>query len=206
MKPRILPIQVGAHGSRPYQIFSLKKEFIWSDSRPKKQLKVSIGGTTISKIDVHHEIPGKLEAEAFINTVGPVAFDDNIAINYWNAANRDELHYKVNIAQPGTYKVKYRYYTSNDSGVEFWLGEQNLTTVYLDSTGGWGNENAMTAEFKITIPQAGEHILRLVSCGDNNEGGDHNLDWFAIGPYIEAEAIDGTIEEGRKMAVRLRLH
>lgn len=167
----------------------------------------TIGGTNIQKVDVNHDVPGKIEAEAFVNTVGAVTLD-NTAVGYWHHETSEALLYKVNIAQPGTYKVLYRYSSGSwdscvrvflddtplNDGNEIWIGasDENLENA-------WGIFK--TKEFDLTIPEAGEHILKLVSSG----GGDHNLDWFAIGPYIEAYVDGDQIAEGREDGREIKL-
>lgn len=162
----------------------------------------SLGGMSIKRVFVDHNIPGRINADEFIEVTNPVETLNGM-VGYFDHTKGDTLIYKVYINKAGTYKLRYGYATNDRyAKVKIFLDEQELTPqdgLPLPYTGGWGWDKLGVAETEVTISKTGEAILKVTSAGES----DHNFGWLEIGPALEVksiEASDGsnTIKEGQE--------
>lgn len=98
--------------------------------------------------------------------------------------NGSWMDYIVNVASAGTYTVNFRVATPNNN-TAFQLQDAIgtvLTTVYPKNTGGW--QTWATVSATVTLPNAGQQNLRLVSTSSQQ----FNINWmqFVAGTTVAA--------------------
>ena len=131
-----------------------------------------------NELDTRHRIPGKLQAEDYIEMVGVELEDcDDIGggfnIGYLNPG--DYLDYLINVEKEGEYILDLRVASQYRSGeIAFYLvddgSEQFLQEVQLPVTGGW--QTWQTTTTSIMLPE-GYYTLRIKILT-----GDFNLNWL----------------------------
>ena len=114
-----------------------------------------------------HQIPGRIEAEAFLTQVGVELENTNDAgggqnIGYLDAG--DYLDYQVEVTTSGVYKVDYRVASEVSGGVALQLIDSlgNPTILHITSfpaTGGW--QNWSTYDEQVYLP-AGQYVMRVL--------------------------------------------
>ncbi|WP_238884197.1 glycoside hydrolase family 3 N-terminal domain-containing protein [Clostridium sp. YIM B02551] len=132
------------------------------------------------KVKEIHNLPGRIEAEAFTNANGIVV--ENNAIGYLD--KDDFVSYKVNVAEAGVYDLNMLI-SSGTANPEFdvYSNDIKLGTISLASTGDWANWKLTNAS--INLP-AGEQTLKFVV----KQG--FNLDYFTVGSSIKLTSTDIT--------------
>ena len=137
---------------------------------------------TLTKAKELHNLPGKIEAEAFTNANGIVI--ENGAVGYTDAG--DFIEYKVNAAEAGEYALNLRVASENISPeFEVYSNDTLIDTITFAGTESWSTWAIRSS--KLNLP-AGEQIIKLVI----KEG--FNLDYFTIGSSITLTA--DNISEG----------
>ncbi|MFC1569198.1 carbohydrate-binding protein [bacterium] len=132
-------------------------------------------------VDVH-EIPGKIEAEAFTEMNGVETeqiVSDIINLAYFD--NQDWIDYQVDVQEAGLYDITFQ--VALDSGQPDGQGElQKDGTVLcefdISSTGGWDQWSAVTC---MATLEAGEQILRVYV-----SQAPWNLDWIEFSKHTSS--------------------
>jgi endo-1,4-beta-D-glucanase Y len=122
-------------------------------------------------------IPGRIEAEAYTNSLGvekESTTDGNGGLDVKSIDQGDWMDYRVNVPVQGNYTVYFRV-ASATSGRQFQLRSNGtvLTTVAVPNTGGWQNWQTVSRTINFTTP--GTRTLRI-----NATSGNWNINWFDI--------------------------
>lgn len=126
----------------------------------------------------HQNIPGKIEAESFINNNGfslETCTDTGAGQNLSYTAKDMYADYLVNVQNTGDYKMDFRIAVNSSTAQIALLKDQGgsmvpVKTVSFNSTGGWQVWQTQSA----TVPLiTGKNILRLLSRTDG-----YNLNWI----------------------------
>jgi hypothetical protein len=144
-----------------------------------------------------HQIPGRIEAEAFDFQVGTEleeSTDTGGGQNLSFLDPGDYLDYEVNVTAAGAYRVAYRTASLfGTGGIEFQLidGTGNATvfpTSTFAVTGGWQNWETTTSE-AVTLP-VGRYTLRLLITA-----APFNLNWVEfLSGTTNLEPVKGELE------------
>ncbi|NQT27683.1 carbohydrate-binding protein [candidate division KSB1 bacterium] len=145
------------------------------------RLHAQVGGWNINWMDINledrveiHEIPGKIEAEAFVDMSGvetEMLSAGVIHLGWFD--DQDWIDYRVDVQETGQYDVTFR--VSLDSGYPDGQGALHkdgeiLCEFEIPPTGGWNQWESITC---IVNLEAGEQILRV-----NVTQAPWNLDWM----------------------------
>jgi hypothetical protein len=145
------------------------------------RLHAQVGGWNLNWIDIKlaervevHEIPGRIEAEAFVDMSGvetEMLSADVINLGYFD--NQDWIDYKVHVRETGQYDVTFR--VALDNGHSNGQGElqkdgEVLCEFDIPTTGGWDQWISVIRTVNL---EAGEQILRV-----NVKHAPGNLDWM----------------------------
>ena len=96
----------------------------------------------------------------------------------------DWVEYSVNIPYSGNYTVDFRLASvPGSTGFEFQVNGNPLTSISVDSTGGW--DTWYTATSNSIYLDAGNQTIRLYSVGNG-----WNINWFEIKPTNSSKGID----------------
>lgn len=119
-------------------------------------------------------IPGKIEAESYVNAFGVTlenTTDAGAGKNVGYLEVNDWIEYNVNVASAGNYTLDVRFASTNDSGkINVLIDGQFNQTIALPLTNGW--QTWQTLSKNISLP-AGLHTIRFLVV---TEG--FNLNWF----------------------------
>jgi len=145
------------------------------------RLHAQVGGWNFNWMDIKleesvdvHEIPGRIEAEAFMDMSGvetEMLSADVINLGYFD--NQDWIDYKVHVRETGQYDVTFRVSLANgypDGRGELQKDGEVLCEFDVPATGGWNQWASITC---IVNLEAGEQILRV-----NVKQAPWNLDWM----------------------------
>ncbi|OAB37013.1 hypothetical protein PMSD_09415 [Paenibacillus macquariensis subsp. defensor] len=120
------------------------------------------------------EIPGKIEAEDYINMFGIQIEDSSEGtkdVGYIDSG--DWMEYAVKVPKSGLYKVNYRVSVNNSTGkVDFLEDGISKKVTSFPSTGGWQNWKTVSDEVFLS---EGSHLIRL-----NVIAGGWNVNWFEL--------------------------
>lgn len=136
----------------------------------------------------HRTIPGKIEAEDFVNNNGfsfETCTDTGAGENTSYAAVDKYLDYYVWVQNTGTYKMDFRISVNIASAQVAVLKDQNgsmvpLKSVSFTQTGGWQNWQTQSTTVSLT---AGKNILRILSRTDG-----YNLNWLQFSQLTSVES------------------
>lgn len=169
----------------------IAEELIFSDllkiSHSGSQLTATDGTSLMSfssqevqnKIPQTHEIPGKIQAEAYFNQVGiqtEGSTDTGGGLNIGYTDVGDYMDYDIDIKTAGEYLVDYRIASESASGgVELHLRDDSgwdsvLHRANFTATGGW--QNWQTFSQPVDLPK-GRYTLRVVITSSL-----FNMNWF----------------------------
>lgn len=148
-----------------------------------------------NNLPVHHNIPGKIEAESFYANQGlqpETTSDTGGGLNMGYTSAGDYLDYLIQVAEDGTYPLEVRVACNSQAGKI--LFEQRtmegalLHQVTLDVpvTGGWQNWQTVTTKLELS---AGHTRLRLKILQP-----EFNINWLQFKP---AEVISGIRKDSK---------
>lgn len=172
-------------------LLTISQELIFSDL-----IKISYSGSQLqatdgislqafsnqevqNRIPQLHEIPGKIQAEAYFNQVGiqtENSTDTGGGLNIGYTDVGDYMDYEVDIKESGEYLVDYRIAAeSENGGVELRLMDDSgldsvLHTAVFQATGGW--QTWRTFSQPVDLPK-GKYVLRVVITRSL-----FNMNWF----------------------------
>ena len=143
-------------------------------------------------------IPGKVEAENFINMSGiqtQATTDIGLGSNVGYVEANDWLDYGVRVARSSTYDVNFRlasFPTTTTGAFKLMKGSTTLATVTVNKTAGWQDWATQTARVNLT---AGDQVLRFVATGSGL-----NINWLE---FVDTQTdIADTKENENNMEIR----
>ena len=147
-------------------------------------------------LPLRHEIPCRIEAEAFETNNGfslEICEDTGGGYNTAYANAGDYLDYPVYVPKAGAYTVGYRVATQRSNAVIVLLADiegilTSLDTMHFSSTGDW--QTWQTQQGSANLPE-GRYTLRILVMQS-----EYNLNWFefkevdALGDGCNPETIE----------------
>ena len=121
-------------------------------------------------------IPGKVEAENFINMSGiqtQATTDIGLGSNVGYVETNDWMDYGVRVARASTYDVNFRlasFPTTTVGAFKLMKGSTTLATVTVNKTTGWQDWATQTARINLS---AGDQVLRFLATGSGL-----NINWL----------------------------
>jgi endoglucanase len=150
----------------------------------------------INNLPFHHQLPGKIEAEDFVQNMGLVleeTTDIGGGKNLGYTHRGDFLTYRIRVPSDGVYPVEVRV-ASNGTVGKLKLEQRTHDGAILEeviitipNTGGW--QQWITLNDKIVL-KAGSHLLRATIVEP-----EFNINWFR---FLEATSITSAEESNSK--------
>lgn len=147
---------------------------------------------TLYDVNYVHAIPGKVEAEEFVDQVGlqteTVDPSEGTGENLAYTTAGDYAEYTIDVARSGEFQVDFRVASLNGgAGLSLSIdGVIVIPELTISSTGGWQNWETLTDTISLT---QGEHTLRF----DVITGG-FNLNWIDFTFIPVVHQVEGLIE------------
>lgn len=125
-------------------------------------------------VDVFYPIPGKVEAENYVDMQGiqlETTTDVGGGKNVGYLAVGDWINYNLDVEKTSTYAFNFRVASTKTTGkFEIIVDNVTLATVNVPNTGGWQTYTNVIVNVKLN---QGEQVMRL-----NIIGSDLNINWF----------------------------